>query len=604
VILSHPRGRTPFAVFIVSIILFFPPPGRATISYTVSMTHPEQHVFRVAMQIPEVHDGVTVQMPAWNALYQIRDFSSHLQRVEAFSGSAIAPIEKLDKQTWRITASGTVSVHYSIYWDEPGPYATQLNSGHAFINPAMILLYVPARRSEAVSLTFPDVPVNWNVASSHSPLSSQNVRPESFAFAAASYDALADAPIEAGKFEEFTLAGFAPPVRIVIHGDNWKKKHVEDDLRRICRYELNLMGGAPYGSFTFIFHIGKAAIGTGGGMEHANSTAIDVPSDSALPSVSAHEFFHLWNVKRIRAASMEPIDYSKEQYSRSLWFAEGVTSTYASYALVRTGLWNKQQFYLDLGAQINDLELRPAEHWQSAEQSSMDAWLEKYSLYNQPQSSVSYYTKGQILGLLLDILIRDHTNNSRSLDDVLRAMNEDFAKQGKFYRDSLDIQLTAQKVAGSSFELFFQNYVAGTQALPYQEILSLAGLQLKTSEHSHPTLGFVVEHDSDGAAIVRSVAANSPAAKAGLLEGDVVVKWNGGDVPEPAERWASNKTVHDTLHLRVRRSGQEITLEFPLARLLENYYEISEDHHATEKAVRIRDGLLRGTTPAEPPVAK
>src|SRR5580700_5081521 len=163
------------------------------------------------------------------------------------------------------------------------------------------------------------------------------------------------------------------------------------------------MDGAPFERYTFILHIGKGA--GGGGMEHANSTAIGIPSEEYLAGVAAHEFFHLWNVKRIRPASLEPVDYTKEQYTRALWFAEGFTNTYASYTLERTHLWSKEQFYEDLGEQISELEARPANRWQSAEQTSLDAWLEKYPLYNRPRSSVSYYEKGQVLGVLLDILI-------------------------------------------------------------------------------------------------------------------------------------------------------------------------------------------------------
>src|SRR5262249_31513587 len=284
-------------------------------------------------------------------------------------------------------------------------------------------------------------------------------------FDAPSFDALADGPIEIGKFEEFELPGISPPVTVVIHGDNWKRKKVEDDLRRICQYELELMDDAPFERYLFIFHVGKGA--GGGGMEHANSTAIGIPSDEFLPGVAAHEFFHLWNVKRIRPASLDPVDYSKEQYTRALWFAEGVTSSYSAFTLVRCGIWSKEQFYADLSEQITELERRPANGWQSAEQSSLDAWLEKYPLYNQPDHSVSYYTKGQVLGDLLDILIRDRSGNAKSLDDVLRLLNKGFAKQGKTYRDSLDIRLTVEKVTGTSFEGFFQNYVSGAEPFPY-----------------------------------------------------------------------------------------------------------------------------------------
>ena len=315
--------------------------ANGTIRYTVSIQHPEKHTFHVSMEIPDVSGEVTVQIPAWNALYQIRDFSAHLREVEAFTGSTETPLEKLDKLTWRITVNGTITVRYESYWDEPGPFATQLNGEHAFINPAMILMYVPARQSEDVVLSMTDIPTEWQVASSSLQKPSEISRARQFESAAASYEALADAPIEAGKFEEFDLRGMNPPVSVVVHGEKSKKKEIEEELRRICTYELKLMDGAPYEHYTFIIHLGEAAGGVGGGMEHANSTAISLRSDADLPNIAAHEFFHLWNVKRIRPVTLDPVDYTKEQYTRALWFAEGVTSTYAAYAVVRSQLWNK-----------------------------------------------------------------------------------------------------------------------------------------------------------------------------------------------------------------------------------------------------------------------
>jgi predicted metalloprotease with PDZ domain len=570
--------------------------AEATIQYTVLLDHPEKHLFHVLMAIPDVAGEVSVRMAAWNALYQIRDFSSHVEQVEASSDFHKLFIEKVDKQTWRIRGTGTIKISYATYWDEAGPFASQLNTEHAFINPAMILFYVPERRSESVELAMPNLPDNWKAASASHGGFEQAAGARNYHFAAPSYDALADGPIEAGKFEEFQLSGFNPQIRVVIHGDSWSKKHVEEDLRRICKYELKLMDGAPFEYYLFILHIGKGA--GGGGMEHANSTAIGVYSDEYLASVAAHEFFHLWNVKRIRPASLEPVDDTKEQYTRGLWFAEGVTSTYGSYTLVRSGVWRKEQFYSDLGEQITELEGRPANRWQSAEQSSLDAWLEKYPLYNQAEDSISYYTKGQVLGDLLDILIRDRTGNAKSLDDVLRAMNMNFAKQGKTYRDSLDVRLTAESVAGSSFEEFFGKFVAGTEPFPYQQILSLAGLGLRTVEHRRAALGFFLEHEPSGPFVVSAVEPEGLAAQAGLRVGDVIVNWNGGEAPRRVEHWLEEQKAGDSLKLRIRREDKEITLEFRLAESPETLYQVVEDSHASEKARHIREGMLRGETSA------
>ncbi len=576
--------------------LMFSSSTRATIQYAVLLDHPEKHLFRVTMTIPDVNGEVVVRMPAWNALYQIRDFSSHVQQVEAFADSQKAFIEKVEKEAWRIKGTGTIKISYATYWDEAGPFASQLNAEHAFINPAMILFYVPSRRDENVSLNVVFSSSTWRAAGTLLSRHEEIGGNQSVFFKAASYDALADGPIEVGKIDEFDVEGVSSLITVVIHGDNWRKKQVEEDLRRICKYELKLMDGAPFEHYMFILHLGKGV--GGGGMEHADSTAIGAFSDEYLPGVAAHEFFHLWNVKRIRPASLDPVDDTKEQYTRALWFAEGVTNTYGSYTLVRSGIWSKEQFYADAGEQITELEGRPANRWQSAEQSSLDAWLEKYPLYNQPEFSVSYYTKGQVLGDLLDILIRDRTGNGKSLDDVMRLMNTNFAKLGKTYRDSLDVQLAAESVAGGSFAEFFTKYVAGTDPFPYQQILALAGLALRTVERRRPALGFFMEHEPNGPFVVGTVESDGAASQAGLRAGDVILNWNGGEVPRRVDRWVQEQKAGDALKLRARREDKEFTLEFRLGEMKETLYQVTEDPHAGEKARHIREGILRGKTSA------
>ena len=569
--------------------------ARGTIQYNVSLEHPERHLFHVTMQIPDVTGEVTVQMPAWNALYQVRDFSAHVREVETLAGTSQVIPEKLDKLTWRIRGNGAITLRYATYWDEPGPFATQLNSEHAFINPAMILMYIPERRTEPVSLSLLDVPAEWSVGSALLQLV-EGKRPQGNLFFMANYDALADTPIEVGKLERIELRGMNPPVSVIMHGEKWNRKEIEEELRRICTYQLKLMDGAPYEHYTFIVHLGEAAGGAGGGMEHANATAISLRSEQEFPNLAAHEFFHLWNVKRIRPATLEPVDYTKEQYTRALWFAEGVTSTYAAYTLVRTQLWRKDQFYLDLSQQISELEARPANRWQSAEESSLDAWLEKYPLYNRPQGSVSYYAKGQVLGVLLDVLIRDRSNNEKSLDDVMRAMNLEFAKQNKTYRDSLDVRFTAERVAGGSFEDFFRRYVSRAEALPYSQILSLAGLELRTTLHKRPVLGFYTERGITGEAVAQSVDAESSAAQAGLRSGDVLLSWNGAEPPRNPERWVYSQKPGSEVRLRVRRDDRELSIDFRIGEATDTLYQVTEDSHAGAKAKRIREGILRGAT--------
>ncbi|MBZ5695055.1 MAG: hypothetical protein LAN36_06820, partial [Acidobacteriia bacterium] len=475
-------------IFILAALLFVPRPASATISYRVSLAHGGQHRIDVQMTIPHPSAGMSVAMPAWNALYQVRDFSYRIQYVRAFGNGTVNlgyPVPKSDKQTWRIeyprlglsSETRDLFVLYSIEWNDPGPFDTQLNDHHAFINLAEILMYVPDRRAEDTSVQFGELPADWNVAAELARGSA------AASFIAPSYDALVDAPVEAGKFDEFEFDNGGAHFRVVVDAQDWNKRLLGDALSRITAYELNLMGGPPFDTprkeYTFFFHIGPYGEVGGGGMEHANSTAIAATSVENAASIAAHEFFHAWNVKRIRPQALEPVDYTKEQYTRALWFAEGVTSTYASFALERTGLWSKSQFYSDLASEIGRLQSRPAHAWQSVEESSLDAWFEKYDDYNAPDRSISYYNKGQIVGVLLDLAIRDATDNRKSLDDVMRRMNDEYARQGKFYGESTGIRAVVEEVAGKSFEEFFRRYVSGTDEIPYNDFLSVAGLELK-----------------------------------------------------------------------------------------------------------------------------
>ncbi len=586
-------------------LVVFAGAARATIQYGISLDRRGAHSFGVRVIIPDVHGSVLVQMPAWNATYQIRDFASRMQNLVAYDGIcgpriSLCPllIDKLDKQTWRIKGDGNVTLEYSIYWDEPGPFSSQLNMNHAFLNLAEILPYVPDRRKEATSLEFFNFyfPDEWSVAS---PLAEQKLKSDrqtsARSFSAPSYDEMVDAPVEVGEFQEFDLEGITPPVHVVVHGENWDKKKLAEGLSKIVRYETQMMGGAPYKEYTFMVHIGSDY--GGGGMEHANSTVISAGSTAGAIEIAAHEFFHLWNVKRIRPQTLEPVDYTREMFTRALWFAEGVTSAYASYTEVRTGMWSRDQFYLDLASQITALQARPARKWESVEESSLDAWFEKYPLHNEPEFSISYYNKGQLVGVLLDILIRDATDNRKSLDDVLRAMNENFAKKGKFYNDSVDIEATAEAVANTNFRDFFARYVAGTDEVPFAEILGKAGLELSTSEIRRADAGVETSTNFEGTEVlVSSVAAGGPAQLAGIRAGDTLVSIGGESATQGVEGLLAPHFPGDTVKIRISREGQQREVSIKLTSRTDQIYRISEAKGATEKQRRIREGMLKGTT--------
>ncbi|MGB8850098.1 MAG: PDZ domain-containing protein [Candidatus Acidiferrales bacterium] len=591
-------------ILLIVFLLLVPHATRATIRYRISLAHSEEHLFHVTVQISKAPLGTVVAIPAWNALYEIRDFGYRVRNVEACvvhgegQHAERIGVRKLDKQTWQLGepgaaasgSDGNLSISYTIEWDDPGPFDSQLNAQHAFVNFAEVLMYLPDRRAEESVVQFIDVPAGWKIAAQ------LPAGPAPNEFVAQSYDLLVDAPAEAGKFDSFTFADAGAHFRVVVDGKSWDRFGLEEGLHKIVAYELRLMGGAPYAEYTFFLHIGPYTEVGGGGMEHANCTAIGGASQPEILQIAAHEFFHAWNVKRIRPQTLQPVDYTKEQWTRALWFAEGVTSTYGSFALLRSGIWNKGQFYSDLAEEIRRLQNRPAHSWQSAEESSLDTWLDKYTAYNSPQRSISYYNKGQILGDLLDLAIRDATDNRKSLDDVMRTMNSEFAMRGRYYNDSADIRATVEQISGKSFDDFFRRYVSGVDEIPYDEFLSAAGLHLKETPRTEAGLGFSRSRGTGGNWLVARVESGSDAEKAGLRDGDEVLAIDGEKPPRNLDGWLRGHAPGDTVTLRVRREGQERNVPIVLGSHEIQDSSVDEIENANPRQLRIRDGFLHGTT--------
>ena len=574
----------------------------ASIKYHVSLKNPDTHLFHVTMEIPSSPQPTIIAIPAWNALYQVRDFAYRVRDVEAtqveFTGPARLAVQKLDKQTWQVEnkwdpelgpTAKPVIVTYTIEWNDPGPFNSQLDDHHAFLNFAEVLMYLPDRRADPTEVYFDDIPAGWKVAAELPTI------PDANGLRAESYDKLVDAPVEIGAFEEFQFDENGAHYRVVVDGKDWHRDSLEFALKKITGYETKLMGGAPFPEYTFFFHFGPYPEVGGGGMEHSNCTAIAASSGDAAIPVVAHEFFHAWNVKRIRPRTLEPVDFTREQYTRALWFAEGVTSTYAAYALERSGLYTKDQFYGELAAQITELESRPARLWQSVEESSLDAWLEKYDDYRRADRSISYYNKGEIDGMLLDLAIRDATSDHKSLDDVMRAMNDQFAKQGRFYDDSNSIRDVSSQVAGVKLDEFFQRYVAGTDDVPYGLLLAPAGLELKVDLRKSADLGFWTSHPGTPV-VVSQIIPGGPAEAAGLKAGDVILAINGQAPPRYFPNWLRDQTPGAPITLHIQRGDKDSDISYALGTTEEKRYSIVELAHPSEKQKAIREGWLRGQT--------
>jgi predicted metalloprotease with PDZ domain len=567
----------------------------ATVAYTITLTSPAQHLAQIQIILPAGAPQRDLQLPVWNALYQVRDFAQYVNWVRAKdrAGRELA-VRESDKSRWQIqgAAAGAI-VEYQIYVDSPGPFGAQLNDHHAFLNLAQILMYPVDARSAPVRLHFAQVPGQWHIAI---PLN-----PESWPdFNAPNYDRLVDSPVELGNFQESDFDEAGGHFRVVVDADpaDYDMGKVVAALHKIVVAATTWMNDRPFDSYTFFYHFPHGP--AGGGMEHAYSTAIELNADAikstlyVLTTVTSHEFFHLWNVKRIRPQGLEPVDYTKENYTRALWFSEGVTSTAEDTIQLRAGLIDENQYLLHLGEGITELELRPAHLTQSAEESSLGAWLEGNAYYRRPERSISYYNKGELLGIMLDLAVRDASHGRASLREVLQWMNTNYAQKGRYFDDSNGVREAAEAVSHADLGWFFTKYVAGTDEIPWNDFLRSVGLRVQEIPNAVPDAGFAASRNFDGPMSVVAVTPGSEAEHAGLRVGDTILELQGKPAGQDSRQELARVNPGDTLTLKVRSHGAEHELKWKVGSREEVSYEVRDLPEVTPEQRARRGAWLKG----------
>jgi predicted metalloprotease with PDZ domain len=532
------------------------------ISYTVSMPKPYTHLLEVEMRLrgglPARADLI---MPVWTpGSYLVREFERHVQDFDAKdAGGRALRWAKTNKNTWRVETAGAreIVITYNVYCNEFSVRTNEVTDQHAFWNNAALLMY-PDGQLKAPS-TLRVVPFgNWKVATALPAAAAGRAN----TFRAENFDILYDSPVEVGNFKTISFEVKGIPHRIVIDGEgNYDPERMRRDVQKIVEAAVTIVGEIPYRDYTFFLHLRSTG---GGGLEHLNSTALIYPRFRFRPdanyknflSLVAHEFFHLWNVKRIRPDALGPFDYTQENYTKLLWVAEGITSYYENIILVRAGLISGEDYLSELASAIQDLQNTPGRFEQSLEESSFDAWIKYYRQdENSDNSQVSYYDKGAIVGALLDLEIRRASRDAHTLDDVLRYLYEEHYKKGRNYTPE-DFQRVAERMAGASLESFFARYVRGTAEIDYNAILNHAGLYLDTNGTStgqvtpeRAYLGATLGMDGNRL-MVRNVRAGTPAYEQGINAGDEIVALNGMRVNQDSF----------TERLGEKKPGERVTL--------------------------------------------
>ncbi|HHC72889.1 MAG TPA: M61 family peptidase [Thiotrichales bacterium] len=543
------------------------------IRYRIRPQQPAGHYFEVQIEIDRPDPaGQRLAMPAWiPGSYMIRDFARNVGDFEASCGERRLGWRKLDKQTWALEpCEGTVRVRYRVYAWDLSVRTAHLDTTHGYFNGTAVFMAVEGREGEPcrVEILPPEGAAYeaWRVATT---LSSAGAPPWGFgAYGADDYDELVDHPVEMGTFTlaEFRVAGV--PHFVAVTG-----RHEADmdrlcaDLERICSTHVALFGEFP--AERYLFQI--MAVGEGyGGLEHRSSTSLlccreDLPRAGLgepdegyqrLLGLCSHEYFHTWNVKRIRPAAFIPYDLSREVHTRTLWAFEGITSYYDDLGLVRSGVIPPRAYLRLLSQVITRVWRAPGRFHQSVAESSFDAWTRFYKQdENAPNAIVSYYTKGALVALCLDLTLRRETDGERSLDDLMRRLWRDYGRTGRGVGER-EIEAIASEICGSDLSGRLEEWLDGTGDLPVAELLASVGVEMRlrpqvdardwggreaaAEELPAASLGAeVVRHELGGR--LRFVFEGGAARKAGLSAGDVVVAMEGLRVD------------HESLQARVAR---------------------------------------------------
>jgi predicted metalloprotease with PDZ domain len=597
-----------------------------SITYRLSMPRPVSHLFEVSIEI-ELPPGLEnqaleFQMPRWSpGRYAVFDFAKNVQEFSAAAGicppgsfcdTAMRPVTRIDDQTWSVAPMGSSSltITYKVFANDLSGTFSQLDSRHANYNGGCIFMYVVGHKPDSVKLTI-NPPQGWKI------VNGRTERPGQKEWLFANWDIMIDTPTEIApdwSKDDFQVDG--KRYHVVVHSmgdEGGKRANLVRDIEKIVRAETALWGSPEFEEYTFLIHF-AADDHSGDGMEHLTSTQIIEQGaladqgvyDDTLGTV-AHEFFHVWNVKRLRPLELGPWDFTRPSNTRGLWVAEGITNYYGHLMLRRAGLWDEAQFLRRESFTIASIENAPGTHLMSAEESSLSApfldgarHAQKTNLAN---TSISYYPKGELIGMVLDLLLRGRTKGKASLDGVMRQMYDEFYLKspnasyylrGKGYRTE-DFQRVASQVAGFALDDFFKLHVRGVETLPYDEAFGYVGLRLTRTPSPDPFTGISLDFEDQRTATIDNVRNNSPAEDAGLQQGDEIIELAGK--PLARDNWSSTLGRYkpgDSVPITVKRDRRTIRTNLVLGQSARFEYKIEERPDATAEQKTLRLAWLKG----------
>lgn len=552
-------------IFVIILsVLVSQPLFSASINYEVNMSEPHTHYFEVNISITDYKkDYFDIQMPVWApGSYLIREFSKNVENFKSFSNGKEIKATQLNKNTWRIFSSNAanVKVSYLVYANEMSVRTSFIDASHGYFNGSSMFMFVDELKNQPTTLTINPYK-DWKKVST----SLKKTNDTQFKYEAPDYDILVDSPVEIGNHETFSFTASGITHNIAMYGKgNYDIEKLKVDMPKIIEAATDVFGENPNKEYTFIIHnLTKGS----GGLEHLSSTTLQVnrwtyqgEDYKGFLSLVAHEYFHLWNVKRIRPDSLGPFDYNNENYTDLLWVMEGFTSYYDELLLYRAGIYTEDEITRKLAGSINSIENQPGNKVMSAAESSFNAWIKGYRPNeNSYNTSISYYTKGSVIANMLDLMIAESTKGKKSLDDVMKFLYQEYyKKQGRGFNIT-EMRTAVEKVSGLDLKSFFDKYIFGTETFDYKTVFNYANYDMLIMDNKRMSLGVSLSNN-----YIKSVTRNTAAYNGGLNVGDEILAVNGFRFDGSFSEFTNNKKVGDKISVLISRDDIIQTIEVPL----------------------------------------
>ncbi|WP_246001511.1 M61 family metallopeptidase [Mucilaginibacter gracilis] len=569
------------------------------ISYKLTFPEAQAHYVTIEMTISGLkQQTVDVKMPVWTpGSYLVREFAKNVEGFTAQANGKPIKAYKTNKNTWHIVNGNAtvVNLRYSVYCFEASVRTSLVDVSAAFLSTSGLFMYPDGMLNEPSTIHI--VPfAGWKTVST----SLTAVNGDQFTLHSPNYDILFDSPIQVGNQDVFGFETGGVKYEIAMcSGGNYDKERLKNDFTKIIEEETAVYGENPNKRYVFIVH---NYLKGSGGLEHLSSTVLGATrngySNEAIYhnflGLVAHEHFHLWNVKRLRPIALGPFNYEAENYTTDLWIAEGFTTYYQAVIVRRTNLYPTRDFLTIMAADMSMVDNQPGTKIQSLVDASFDAWIKYYRPNeNSVNTTMSYYNKGAVIAMLLDLEIINNSKAQKSLDDVMKHMYNDFYKVKKRGYTDTEFKAGLENFTGKNLDDFYKKYIYGVDSIDYSHYLGYAGYKVtnELNANSNAYLG-IKTMPGNGNNMVAAVIRNSPAWVAGLSAFDEIITIDGNSVAD-VDKYLTTKKPGDSVEISLLRDGQPMTFKIVLNNNPQVKYVVEELPNPTVEQLAVRKKWMK-----------